>query len=93
MKVKILTSKQAEELGLKEKSKKRERGLGEMGASTTIKRNKITGVDKVVEKQLMYSNGKKEIIFMSKDRVEYLKSQNDYINYMKQFNKISGVEK
>ncbi len=92
MKVKILTNKQAIELGLTKKGKKERSGHGLVGGGAIVKVNSKTG-KQIVQESFMEKDGKKEITFMSKERVEYLKSQNDYTNYMKQFDKISGIQK
>lgn len=46
----------------------------------------------VMEKFRMYPDGKKELTFMAKERVNYLKSKNNYNNYLKQFDRIEGKD-
>jgi len=86
MKVKILTRKQAIELGLTNKLQGKSGG-GMVGGGAIVNVNKATGKQTVIE-SFMEKDGKKELTFMSKERREYLKGQNDFKNYIKQFNKI-----
>jgi hypothetical protein len=90
--VKILTSKQAEELGLKEKKLQgRSGGAHLVGYGTLVTVNKKTK-ETIVHEQTKEFDGKKEITFMSDERRQYLKNTNDYINYIKAFDKIEGTD-
>lgn len=90
--VKIITKEIAKKLGLTE-NKNQPSGGGMIGGGAVVVENKKTGKKKVLETYIIKQNGKKELTFMSKKRVQYLKSKKDYTKYLKQFNKVKGIQK
>ena len=77
MKAKILSPIQAEELGLK-KPRNAIIGVGTVGGEK----------EEISERQIIRENGEIELIFMSKERKAYFKNKGNFIEYIKQFNKI-----
>jgi hypothetical protein len=82
--VKILSPKQAEKLGLK----KKEKGFGRNFGVSSIVSGKHGEPGKLQEQFIITENNKKELIFMSDERKQELKSRRQFSNYIKQFNKI-----
>jgi len=80
MKAKILSPKQAEELGLKKPSI--------VGQSVVITKDSKDSPERIIEKQIIRENGEKELIFMSNERKAYFKNKGNFKDYIKQFNKI-----
>ncbi len=89
--VKILTRGQAIKLGLTKKGKQGRSGGGIFGGGTIIKVNKATKQEEVLERYID-KDGKKELIFMSKSRQQDLKKAKGYTNYIKQFDKVTGIQ-
>ncbi len=48
--------------------------------------------DRVIEKHIIKPDGIKELTFMAEERKEYLKGKGTLKDYLKQFDKISGVQ-
>ena len=89
--VKIMTRTEAVKKGLADNKLQGHSGKGFFMGGTMIKVNKETGEEEVLERYID-KGGKKELIFMSKKRQEDLKKTEDYDNYIKQFDKISGIQ-
>ena len=81
MKAKILSPKQAEELGLKRPS-------AIVGRSVVMVGDSKDDPGRKIEEQLIRENGEKELIFMSKERKAYFKNKGNFKEYIKQFSKI-----
>jgi len=81
MKAKILNSEQAEALGLKKPS-------AIIGRSVIMVGKSKEDPGKIVEEQIIRENHKKELIFMSNERKQELKSKKQLTAYLKQFDKI-----
>jgi len=91
MKAKILTRAQAIKLGLAKEGKQGRSGGGGGGGGAIVKVNSA-GKETVLESFRDNLDGTKEITFMSKERRKYLKDTNDYVNYIKTFDKIEGKD-
>jgi len=83
--VKILTTKQAEKLGLTKPIKKH-KGKGFIGVGIVVSGGK-NKPNKLMEKSII-ENNKKELVFIDTERIKKLKAKRQFSAYMKQFDKI-----
>ncbi|MBU1136465.1 MAG: hypothetical protein KJ559_03070 [Nanoarchaeota archaeon] len=83
--VKILTSEEAERLGLKKPTKKS--GFGIKGVGCVVQ-GKHGGEGKLMEEIILRENGDLELVFMDPEREKELKSRRQFTGYLKQFTKI-----
>ncbi|HEY0090416.1 MAG TPA: hypothetical protein VGB37_16320 [Candidatus Lokiarchaeia archaeon] len=86
--VKIISKKEAIKLGLA----KREGEAVSIAASFVASKGP-DGKEIIVEKSILKLNGEKEIIFISEDRKKDLLKQEEFENYLNQFNKIEGKDR
>lgn len=93
IKAKLMTFEEAKKIGLTDDGHDH-RGESVCGAMCTAKKEKKPGAKEIfMEKFYLKQNGKKELIFMHKDRMKDLKKKKGgFEKYMKQFDSINGVE-
>jgi len=92
---KIITFENAKEKGLTSDDQELP-GEGEnvIGAMCSVKKEKKAGAKEIfLEKYYVKKNGKKELVFLHKDRKKELKEQNKIVEYLNQFDIIEGKDK
>lgn len=81
----ILTSEEAEKLGLKKPAEKSGFGINGVGC---IVKGKQGEEGKLMEETILMENGDLELVFMDSERKNELKSRRQFAGYLKQFKKI-----
>lgn len=86
MPLKILSIEEAEKLGLRKKFKKKS-GNAIMSVGQIV-RGGDGQPDRTLETYTITESNKKQLIFMSEERKEELKREDNFIKYLEQFDKI-----
>ena len=89
--LKIISLEEAKRLGLTG-NKQIEKGNSVFGTMVVMKKND-NNPDELMEKSIIKENGKRELIFIHKERKEYFKKKKNFEDYLNQFEKIEGKPK